>query len=55
MVGYITNSMEMNLSKLWKIVEEEEPGVLLFMGLQTVGHDWVTELTDGFSSSHVWM
>ena len=28
MVGYITNSMEMNLSKLWKIVEEEEPGVL---------------------------
>ena len=43
MVGYITNSMEMNLSKLWKIVEEEEPGVLQSMGSQRVGHNLETE------------
>ena len=36
------------------------PGVLRFMGLQRVGHDWVTELNwtelnYGFSSSHIGM
>ena len=34
----ITNSVDMSLSKLW------EPGMLSFMGLQRVRHDWVTEL-----------
>ena len=43
MVGYFTNSMDMNLSKLWKIVEEEEPGVLQSMGTQRVGHELETE------------
>ena len=40
-LGGITNSMDMSLSELgswgW-------PGVLQFMGLQRIGHDWVTEL-----------
>ena len=26
----------------WSILQTEEPGKLLSMGLQTVGHDWVT-------------
>ena len=32
------------------------PGVLRFMGLQRVRHDWATDLiwSDGFSSGHVW-
>ena len=36
----ITDSMNMNLSKLW---ETGEPGVLQSMGSQRVGHDLVTE------------
>ena len=43
MAGYITNSMDFNLSKVWKIVEEEEPGVLQSIGSQRVGHDLETE------------
>ena len=37
----ITNSMDMNLKKLWEIVEE--PGMPSSMGLQAVGHDLETE------------
>ena len=36
----ITNSMDMNSSKLW---EAEEPGVLQSMGSQRVRHNRVTE------------
>ena len=39
----ITTSVDMNLSKLWEIVKEGEPGVLWLMGSQRVGHDLVTE------------
>ena len=39
----ITNSMDMSLSKLQELVMDR-PGMLQFMGLQRVGHDWATEL-----------
>ena len=36
-----TNSMYMNLSKLWEIVKDRESGVLQSMGLQRVRHNMV--------------
>ena len=39
----ITDSMDMNLSELWEIVEDREPGVLQSMGPQRVGHDFAAE------------
>ena len=35
----ITDSMDMNLSKLWELVISGRPGVLQFMGSQRVRHD----------------
>ena len=35
----ITNSMDMNLSKLQELVIDRESGMLQSMGLQRVGHD----------------
>ena len=35
----ITDSMDMNLSKLQVLVLDREPGVLQSMGLQRIGHD----------------
>ena len=40
----ITDSLDMGLSKLQELVVGREACVLWFMGLQRVGHDWVTEL-----------
>ena len=38
-----TNSMEMNLGKLWEMGGTGKPGVLQSMGSQRVGHDLATE------------
>ena len=35
--------MDMSLSKLWEIAKDKETCVLQYMGLQRVGHNWVTE------------
>ena len=41
----ITDLMDMSMSKLRELVMETgRPGVLWFMGLQRVGHDWATQL-----------
>ena len=48
----ITDLMDMNLSKLWELVIDREPGVLWFMGWQRDGHDWATELN--WTDANVW-
>ena len=35
----ITDSMDMNLSKIWELVRTEKPGVLPSMGSQRVKND----------------
>ena len=49
----ITDCMDMSLGGLGSWWRTGRPGVLRFMGLQRVGHDWVTELnwTDCFRLS----
>ena len=42
----VINSMDMSLSKLRRCWRTGNPGVLQSMGLQKVGQDWVTELTE---------
>ena len=39
MLDGITDSMNMNLSKLWEMVRTGKPGILQFMRLRRVGHD----------------
>ena len=42
----ITDSMDMSLVNFGSWWWTGRPGVLQFMGLQRVGHDWATELTE---------
>ena len=37
----ITDSVDVNLSKFWEIVEDKKPGMLQSKGLHRVGHDLV--------------
>ena len=40
----ITDSMDVSLSELRELVMDRRPGLLRFMGLQRVGHNWATDL-----------
>ena len=42
-LGGITDSMDMNLGKLWEIVRNKKPGMLPSMGSQRVGYNLATE------------
>ena len=44
MVGCIFDLMDMSLSELWELVMDRRPGMLWFMGSQSVRHDWETGL-----------
>ena len=39
----ITDSLDINLCKLWEIVRDRRTGTLQSMGWQRVGHDSATE------------
>ena len=39
----ITDSMDLNLGKLWEVVRTGKPSMLRSMGLRRVRHDLVTE------------
>ena len=43
MVGWITDSMDISLSKLQELVMAGKPAMLQSIGLQRVRHDWATE------------
>ena len=42
-LGNITDSMDMNLSKLWEIVKDRGAWYAAVLGVQRVGHDLATE------------
>ena len=49
----ITDSIDMSLSKLWVTVKTGNPGVLRFLGSQSVRQDWVTEQQQTFTTHSV--
>ena len=42
----LTSLMDRSLSELWKLVKDREAWCAAVNGLQRIGHDWVTGLTD---------
>ena len=50
----ITDSVDMNLSKFWEILEDREPGRVQFMRSQRVGHNSATEQHHLCITKHSW-
>ena len=50
----ITDSMDMNLNKLWEIVKDRGACVLQSMGLQSVRHNLVTEQQEQPEFTSTW-
>ena len=50
-LGNITDSMDMNLSKLWEIVKDRGAWYAAVLGVQRVGHDLATEQQQQLRSS----
>ena len=48
----ITDSMDMNLSKFWKIVEDRGACMLQSIGSQRVGHDLATQQQQQHIAKH---
>ena len=51
----ITDPKDVSLSELLELVMDRRPGVLWFMGSQSVRHDWATELNWTELLNHVWL
>ena len=50
-LGNITDSMDMNLSKLWEIVKDRGAWYAAVLGVQRVGHNLATEQQQQLRSS----
>ena len=51
MVRQYPDLMDLYLGKLWERVEDKEPGVLQCMGSQRVGHNFVNNKNNNWSSA----
>ena len=52
MVGWHHGFMDMSLNKLWETVKDRKPGMMQFVGPQSVGHDSATEQQQQLRTVH---